>query len=110
MQTTGTATSGPNGGNTVLKKEQAMQRSTRRTASPIEPLAASARGVDDQKAIAVCVDGGPALSIRRCVAKRSPDMDRETKHEIVLLTLGTLAAVPFVTGIGLAVVAGVLAW
>ena len=34
-------------------------------------------------------------------------MDRETKHEIVLLTL---AAVPFVTGIGLAVVAGVLAW
>lgn len=42
--------------------------------------------------------------------KRSPDMDKETKHEIVLLTLGTLAAVPFVTGIGLAVVAGVLAW
>ena len=109
MKTTGTATSGPNGGNTVLKKEQDSDAKID-AENPIEPLAASARGVDDQKAIAVCVDGGPALSIRRCVAKRSPDMDKETKHEIVLLTLGTLAAVPFVTGIGLAVVAGVLAW
>jgi hypothetical protein len=37
-------------------------------------------------------------------------MDRNTKHEVVVLTLGTLAAVPVVTGIGLAIVAGVLAW
>jgi hypothetical protein len=37
-------------------------------------------------------------------------MDPDTKHEIVVLTLSTLAAIPVVTGIGLAVVAGVLAW
>jgi hypothetical protein len=37
-------------------------------------------------------------------------MDKETRHEIMVLTLGTLAAVPFLAGIGLAVVAGVLAW
>ena len=37
-------------------------------------------------------------------------MDRDTKHEIVVLTLSTLAAVPVVAGIGLAIVAGVLAW
>ena len=37
-------------------------------------------------------------------------MDRITKHEVVVLTLGTLAAIPVVTGIGLAIVAGVLAW
>jgi hypothetical protein len=38
------------------------------------------------------------------------DMDRDTRHEIVVLTLGTLAAIPVVTGIGLAVVIGLLAW
>jgi hypothetical protein len=37
-------------------------------------------------------------------------MDQNTKHEIVVLTLGTLAAIPVVTGVGLAIVAGVLAW
>ena len=37
-------------------------------------------------------------------------MDRDTRHEIVVLTLGTLAAIPVVTGIGLAVVTGLLAW
>ena len=37
-------------------------------------------------------------------------MDPDTKHEIMVLTLGTLAAVPVVTGIGLAVMAGLLAW
>jgi hypothetical protein len=37
-------------------------------------------------------------------------MDKDTKHEIVVLALGTLAAIPVVTGIGLAIVAGVLAW
>jgi hypothetical protein len=37
-------------------------------------------------------------------------MDRDTKHEIVVLTLSTLAAVPVVAGIGLAIVTGVLAW
>ena len=37
-------------------------------------------------------------------------MDQETKHEIVVLTLGTLAAIPVVTSIGLAVVTGILAW
>jgi hypothetical protein len=37
-------------------------------------------------------------------------MDQNTKHEIVVLTLGTLAAIPVITGLGLAIVAGVLAW
>jgi len=37
-------------------------------------------------------------------------MDSDTKHEIVMLTLGTIAALPVVTGIGLAVVTGLLAW
>jgi hypothetical protein len=37
-------------------------------------------------------------------------MDRETKHEIVVLALGTLAALPVVTAIGLVVVSGVMAW
>jgi hypothetical protein len=37
-------------------------------------------------------------------------MDQDTKHEIVVLTLGTLAAIPVVTGVGLALVAGILAW
>lgn len=37
-------------------------------------------------------------------------MDRVTKHEIVVLTLGTLAALPVITVAGLAIVAGVLAW
>ena len=37
-------------------------------------------------------------------------MDEGTKHEIIVLTLGTLAAIPVVTGIGLAVVTGILAW
>jgi hypothetical protein len=37
-------------------------------------------------------------------------MDKDTKHEIVVLALGTLAAVPVVTGIGLAIITGVLAW
>jgi hypothetical protein len=37
-------------------------------------------------------------------------MDPDTKHEIVVLTLGTLAAIPVVTSIGLAIVSGVLAW
>ena len=38
------------------------------------------------------------------------DMDQGTKHEIVVLALGTLAAIPVVTGIGLVVVTGLLAW
>ena len=37
-------------------------------------------------------------------------MDQETKHEIVVLTVGTLAALPIVTGIGLVMVTGLLAW
>jgi hypothetical protein len=37
-------------------------------------------------------------------------MDQDTKHEIVVLTLGTLAAIPVVTSIGLAVVMGLVAW
>jgi hypothetical protein len=39
-----------------------------------------------------------------------PDMDKETRHEITVLALSTLAALPLVTGIGLAIVAGALAW
>ena len=37
-------------------------------------------------------------------------VDRDSKHEIVVLMLGTLTAIPVVTGIGLAIVTGVLAW
>jgi hypothetical protein len=37
-------------------------------------------------------------------------MDQGTRYEIVVLSLSTLAAIPVVTGIGLAIVAGVLAW
>jgi hypothetical protein len=37
-------------------------------------------------------------------------MDQETKHEIVVLTLSTLAAAPVVTGVGLAIVTGILTW
>src|SRR5579871_3046748 len=41
---------------------------------------------------------------------RERDMDQDTKHEIVVLALSTLAAVPVVTGVGLAIVTGILAW
>jgi hypothetical protein len=37
-------------------------------------------------------------------------MDQDTRHEIVVLSLGTLVAIPVVTGIGLAIVAAALAW
>lgn len=37
-------------------------------------------------------------------------MDQDTKHEIVVLALSTLAAIPVVTGVGLAIVVGILAW
>jgi hypothetical protein len=50
--------------------------------------------------------GGRAL----CSRGTERNMDQETKHEIVVLTLGTLAAIPVVTGIGLVVVTGLLAW
>ena len=42
--------------------------------------------------------------------QRSLKMDRETKHEIVVLSLSTLAALPVVTALGLAVVTGIMAW
>lgn len=37
-------------------------------------------------------------------------MDQETRHEIVVLSLSTLAALPVVTVLGLAVVTGIMAW
>jgi len=37
-------------------------------------------------------------------------MDQETKHEIVVLTLGTLAAIPVVMLMGVIAVTGLLAW
>jgi hypothetical protein len=37
-------------------------------------------------------------------------MDPDTKHEIVVLSLSTLAALPVVTALGLAVVTGIMAW
>ena len=37
-------------------------------------------------------------------------MDQQTRHEIMVLALGTLAALPVVTGVGLAIVAGILTW
>ena len=50
--------------------------------------------------------GGRAL----CSRGTERDIDQETKHEIAVLTLGTLAAIPVVTSIGLVVVTGLLAW
>jgi hypothetical protein len=38
------------------------------------------------------------------------DMDQETKHEIVVLTLGTLAAIPVMMLMGVVAVTGLLAW
>lgn len=50
-------------------------------------------------------------AVGRCAFKRVElDMDQDTKHEIVVLTLGTLAAIPVVTSIGLAVAMGLVAW
>jgi hypothetical protein len=37
-------------------------------------------------------------------------MDQQTKHEIVMIALGTLAALPVATGFGLLVVSGIVAW
>lgn len=45
-----------------------------------------------------------------CPNRTEQNMDNDTRHEIVVLTLSTIAALPVVTGIGLAVVAGLLAW
>lgn len=51
--------------------------------------------------------GGSGVVLQR---NGERNMDQDTKHEIVVLTLGTLAAIPVVTGIGLVVVTGLLAW
>ena len=53
---------------------------------------------------------GSGATYRYMLQQWRLDVDHDTKREIVVLTLGTLAAVPVVTGIGLAVVAGLLAW
>jgi hypothetical protein len=45
-----------------------------------------------------------------CSKRMELDMDHDTKHEIVVLTLSTLAAIPVVASLGLAVVTGILAW
>jgi hypothetical protein len=37
-------------------------------------------------------------------------MDQDIKHEIIVLTLGTLAALPVVTVMGVVAVTGLLAW
>lgn len=37
-------------------------------------------------------------------------MDRETRHEILVISLSTLAAVPVVTGLGLVLAAGLVAF
>ena len=37
-------------------------------------------------------------------------MDKDIKHEIIVLTLGTLAAIPVATVVGVAAVTGLLAW
>lgn len=49
--------------------------------------------------------------VRRYIAaERRVKMDQETKHEIVVLSLSTLAALPVVTALGLAVVTGIMTW
>jgi hypothetical protein len=45
-----------------------------------------------------------------CSKRMELDMDQETKHEIVVLTLGTLAAVPVMMLMGVVAVTGLLAW
>jgi hypothetical protein len=42
--------------------------------------------------------------------KGNSTMDNETKHEIWVLTLSTLAGVPVIGAIGFAVVTGILAF
>jgi hypothetical protein len=37
-------------------------------------------------------------------------MDQQTKHEIVLIALSALVAVPVFTGLSLVVVSGIVAW
>jgi len=37
-------------------------------------------------------------------------MDKDTKHEIAVIAITTLAAIPVVGGFGFFVVAGLLAW
>ncbi len=37
-------------------------------------------------------------------------MDEQTKHEIIVITLSTLAAVPVVAGLGFVVMSGIVAW
>ena len=44
------------------------------------------------------------------LANGSFEIDHDTKYETVVLALGTLAAIPVVTSIGLVVVTGLLSW
>jgi hypothetical protein len=37
-------------------------------------------------------------------------MDSQTKHEIKVLALSTLAAIPIAAGIGFVIVSGLVAW
>ena len=48
---------------------------------------------------------GPAV---RSARRREPDMDDQTKHEIVVLGLSTLAAIPVVATIGFFAVTGLI--
>jgi hypothetical protein len=48
----------------------------------------------------------PVRRFRNAIEER--DMDNETKHEIWLLTLSTLATVPVMAGLGFAVVSGIV--
>jgi hypothetical protein len=48
---------------------------------------------------------------RWCIDKSMESrMDPQTKHEIKLLALSTLAAIPVAAGIGFVVVSGLVAW
>jgi hypothetical protein len=42
--------------------------------------------------------------------QRETEMDKQTKHEIVVIALSTLAAVPVLSGLGFVVVSGIVAW
>jgi hypothetical protein len=42
--------------------------------------------------------------------QRETEMDKQTKHEIVVIALSTLAAVPVMSGLGFVVVSGIIAW
>jgi hypothetical protein len=77
---------------------------------PANPAQMACRWTRDQRSPASRARGNGSPAPNVGFRQMEPDMDKETRHEITVLALSTLAALPLVTGIGLAIVAGALAW